>query len=65
MAAHGLPLVFNPEFLREGCAVDDFLAPGLIVLGGDDARAMGRVAELYTCLLYTSHERDEIGRAHV
>jgi GDP-mannose 6-dehydrogenase len=50
VAAHGLPLVFNPEFLREGCAVDDFLAPGLIVLGGDDAQAMARVAELYAAL---------------
>ncbi|MGD0580658.1 MAG: nucleotide sugar dehydrogenase [Bryobacteraceae bacterium] len=47
---HGLSLVFNPEFLREGCAVDDFFAPGLIVLGGDDSEAMARVAELYAAL---------------
>lgn len=47
---HGLSLVFNPEFLREGCAVDDFLAPGLIVLGGDESEAMTRVAELYAAL---------------
>jgi GDP-mannose 6-dehydrogenase len=47
---YGLPLVFNPEFLREGCALDDFFAPGLIVLGGDDAPAMARVADLYAPL---------------
>jgi GDP-mannose 6-dehydrogenase len=45
----GLPVrvVSNPEFLREGCAVRDFLEPSLIVVGGDDPEAVARVASLY------------------
>jgi GDP-mannose 6-dehydrogenase len=50
LEAHDLPLVFNPEFLREGCALDDFFTPGLIVLGGDDGQALARVAQLYRAL---------------
>ena len=40
-------VVSNPEFLREGSAIDDFMAPDRIVLGSDDAEAIERVAELY------------------
>jgi UDPglucose 6-dehydrogenase len=40
-------VVSNPEFLREGNAVHDVQAPDRIVLGGDDAAAVERVAELY------------------
>lgn len=42
-----LAVVSNPEFLREGSAVDDFLQPDRIVIGGDAPEAMGRVAALY------------------
>lgn len=43
-------IVCNPEFLREGNAVHDFLNPGLIVIGGDDKRAVETVASLYASL---------------
>jgi UDPglucose 6-dehydrogenase len=42
-----LPLVANPEFLREGTAVRDFLEPDRVVLGSDDAEARAEVASLY------------------
>ncbi len=43
-------VVSNPEFLREGAAVKDFLEPSLIVVGGEDPYAVERVASLYTKL---------------
>ncbi len=43
-------LVSNPEFLREGSAVKDFLEPSLVVVGGSDSEAVRRVAELYAPL---------------
>ncbi len=43
-------VVSNPEFLREGSAVRDFLEPSLLVVGGDDAAAVRRIASLYDSL---------------
>jgi UDPglucose 6-dehydrogenase len=40
-------VVSNPEFLREGSAVNDFMNPDRIVLGGHDRAAAEKVAELY------------------
>jgi len=40
-------VVSNPEFLREGNAVRDFLEPSLVVVGSDEREAAGKVAELY------------------
>ncbi|MBX7435465.1 nucleotide sugar dehydrogenase [Mycobacterium sp. Y57] len=48
-------VVSNPEFLREGCAIDDFLYPDRIVLGGADS-AVSRVAELYQPVLDQSFD---------
>lgn len=42
-----IQVVSNPEFLREGNAVEDFLRPGRIVLGSDDPTAVERVARVY------------------
>jgi UDPglucose 6-dehydrogenase len=40
-------VVSNPEFLREGHAVHDFLHPSRVVIGADDEAAGRRVADLY------------------
>lgn len=40
-------VVSNPEFLREGSAVKDFLKPDRVVVGSDDQAAAVRVASLY------------------
>jgi UDPglucose 6-dehydrogenase len=40
-------VVSNPEFLREGSAVSDFLNPDRVVLGASDRQAAEVVAELY------------------
>jgi UDPglucose 6-dehydrogenase len=40
-------VVSNPEFLREGNAVSDFLQPDRVVIGADDQSAAVRVAALY------------------
>lgn len=42
----GVSIVCNPEFLREGSAVRDFLEPSLVVVGGPEPAAR-RVASLY------------------
>lgn len=43
-------VVSNPEFLREGTAVRDFIEPSLLVVGGDDAESVAAVAGLYESL---------------
>jgi UDPglucose 6-dehydrogenase len=42
-----IQVVSNPEFLREGAAIQDFKHPDRIVVGTDDMRARAVVAELY------------------
>jgi UDPglucose 6-dehydrogenase len=37
----------NPEFLREGCALDDFMNPDRIVIGYDDHQAGKILSEIY------------------
>ena len=43
----GIAVVSNPEFLREGTAVHDFMHPDRVVLGSNDSAAADRVAALY------------------
>ncbi|NMF87007.1 UDP-glucose dehydrogenase family protein [Aromatoleum petrolei] len=51
LAARGVDLPFsvvsNPEFLKEGAAVDDFMRPDRIVVGADDERAIALMRRLY------------------
>ena len=47
MRAEGVTVASNPEFLREGQAVRDFLNPDRIVIGCEDPESAVRVSELY------------------
>ncbi|CAN7433348.1 UDP-glucose/GDP-mannose dehydrogenase family protein [Trinickia sp. LjRoot230] len=56
-AAHRFSVVSNPEFLKEGAAVDDFMRPDRIVLGSDDDDA-GRLAREKMKRLYAPFNRN-------
>ena len=44
-------IVVNPEFLRAGSSVKDFLEPDRVVVGGDSPEAVAIVASLYTAFI--------------
>ena len=44
---HPFSVVSNPEFLKQGAAIDDFMKPDRVVLGAEDARATELMLELY------------------
>ncbi|MBL93382.1 MAG: UDP-glucose 6-dehydrogenase [Myxococcales bacterium] len=46
-ATHPISVASNPEFLKEGDAVNDFLKPDRIVVGADDDKARGFFERLY------------------
>jgi UDPglucose 6-dehydrogenase len=49
-------VVSNPEFLKEGAAVEDFMKPDRIVVGAEDSRAIDLMRELYAPF-QRNHER--------
>jgi len=55
-ASHDFSVVSNPEFLKEGAAIDDFMKPDRIVVGADDERAIESMRELYAPF-QRNHER--------
>ncbi len=47
---HGFSVVSNPEFLREGSAIEDFLRPNRVVIGAESSEAIAIMKELYSPL---------------
>jgi UDPglucose 6-dehydrogenase len=46
-APHRFDIVSNPEFLREGSAIEDFMRPNRVVLGADSEQAIAIMKDLY------------------
>ena len=44
---HPFSVVSNPEFLKHGAAIDDFMKPDRVVVGAEDPRAQALMLELY------------------
>lgn len=52
---HPCAVISNPEFMKEGAAVEDFMKPDRVVLGGDDRDALDAVKELYEPFVRTGN----------
>jgi len=52
---HAVSIVSNPEFLKEGTAIDDFLKPDRVVIGAADPAAAEAMRELYSPFVRTNN----------
>ena len=50
---HQFDLLSNPEFLKQGAAVEDFMKPDRVVVGADDVRAAEMLRDLYAPFVRT------------
>jgi UDPglucose 6-dehydrogenase len=58
-AKHAFSMVSNPEFLKEGAAVEDFMRPDRIVIGAQEPEAIAAMRELYAPF-QRNHERLQV-----
>jgi len=54
-SSHPFAVVSNPEFLKEGAALEDFLKPDRVVIGTDDPRVEALMRELYEPFVRTGN----------
>jgi UDPglucose 6-dehydrogenase len=60
--APAVPLVHNPEFLREGSAIRDFLHPDRVILGSDETAPLETISRVYQPILDQSFPGGELNR---